>query len=544
MFNNLSFKFKIAIPVAVVTVVFAITFMFAVSAFNEQAKSNLLYAEKVKPVQLDSEDAYRDFYQALAGLYGVVMADDAEDIKDFTEVFIDETSKAQKRIQVAQSLVDIGFISPQRTENINQSVKSFLAWKKLAQTVVDAGEQADQVYPEHSEALESLFNDMVSNLKEYKEEIDANTKALEQQKLVDIESAKRAMELGGLSALIIAIIVTLFFAKTLVAPLTRINSAMKDIASGEGDLTSRLKVESKDEAGQLAETFNTFVAKIQQTITEVVVSSNAVRAEMTNIQSITQGVAHGASNQQQESDAVATAVHQMSTTSETVSHNAETAANVSLEANNEASNAKQVITQTVESISSLSSELDGASKVINTLEQDVGNIASILDVIRGIADQTNLLALNAAIEAARAGEQGRGFAVVADEVRSLASKTQDSTGEIQTMIEKLQSGAMQAVQVMESSQESGERTVEQASEAGHSLDAIVQSISTINDLNMQIATAAKEQSQVSQDVSNNVQRIADNSHQVVEMVASAENACGMLSDQCENLDGLVAQFKV
>lgn len=359
-----------------------------------------------------------------------------------------------------------------------------------------------------------------------------------------MERIKLVMELGGLIALLLSAFLTWYISGLIVAPIKRLNRAMKDISSGDGDLTARVSVESKDEIGQLAGSFNQFVEKIHQTISEVIEASKEVRDEMVNIGNVTKSISTGASQQQQESDAVATAVHEMSATSETVSQHANEAATASQSASNEANNAKLVLGETIISIQSLSTEIAQAGEVINTLEHDVKNISSILDVIRGIADQTNLLALNAAIEAARAGEQGRGFAVVADEVRSLASKTQDSTGEIQNMIEKLQKGAQQAVKVMTSSQTNSEETVQQADIAGNSLDAIVGSIDVINDMNLQIATAATQQSQVSEDVNINVQYIAENSHDIVGVVADAEHACSALGAQCTKLDSLVAQFKV
>lgn len=265
---------------------------------------------------------------------------------------------------------------------------------------------------------------------------------------------------------------------------------------------------------------------------------------MNNLNALTATIADSTVGQQRDSEAVAAAVHEMQVTSRNVSDSATEAALASQTANEELSNTNVILEQTVAAIRDLAGEIESASQVINTLDNDVSNIASVLDVIRGIAEQTNLLALNAAIEAARAGEQGRGFAVVADEVRSLASRTQKSTGEIQTMIEKLQAGAAQAVEVMQGSKTSSEDTIQSAGLATGSLAEILNAIARMNEMNTHIATAAGQQSSVSDEVNSNVQGIADSSTSIVDVVSQAQQSLSMLSEQTQQLDKQVSQFRV
>jgi methyl-accepting chemotaxis protein len=204
---------------------------------------------------------------------------------------------------------------------------------------------------------------------------------------------------------------------------------------------------------------------------------------------------------------------------------------------------KKVVATSIDSVKSLVDEVDKASGVINNLKEDVGEIVSVLDVIRGIAEQTNLLALNAAIEAARAGEQGRGFAVVADEVRTLASRTQDSTQEIQGMIERLQHGSEEAVNVMQTSKSAGEETVEHSASAGIRLDEIVDAVSAINNMNAQIANAAKEQSQVGASINDNLSQILSESEKTSQATSTSQQASSALAAQAAELSSLIGQFK-
>ena len=277
---------------------------------------------------------------------------------------------------------------------------------------------------------------------------------------------------------------------------------------------------------------------------QVVESSSALQREIGNLQTLTSNIENSTTHQQKDSEVVAAAVHEMQTTSRSVSDNAQEAANASQIANQELLNTNSILESTVDSIRQLANEIGRASTVINNLDRDVSNIASVVDVIQGIAEQTNLLALNAAIEAARAGEQGRGFAVVADEVRSLASRTQQSTGEIQAMIERLQVGAEQAVEAMASSTKSGDNTIIQAGEASHALSEILNAISLMNEMNTHIATAASQQSTVSDEVNSNVQGIADSSRVIVDIVEQAQRALTLLREQGGKLDDQVSQFKV
>ncbi len=327
-------------------------------------------------------------------------------------------------------------------------------------------------------------------------------------------------------------------------PLDNLVRSLRDLNSGNGDLTKRIPNHAKDEVGDIVDQFNTFVGTLQRMLGQVQSSIPAMVNAAREMAEVSDKTNIGARAQQQETDKVATAVTEMSATVNEVARNASTTMDATRAAQAKAADGQKVVGETVRSIHELAGEVSRAAAVIQRLETSNTEIGTVLDVIKGIAEQTNLLALNAAIEAARAGEQGRGFAVVADEVRTLAGRTQQSTQEIQKMIEQLQRAASEAVQVMGRSHEMAKQSVDQASKAGEALGAINASIATIADMNSQIATSSEEQNAVAEEISRNITAISDVANSTVVGADKASNQSEDLLRLTEDLRTLMAKFHV
>lgn len=348
----------------------------------------------------------------------------------------------------------------------------------------------------------------------------------------------------GLFALLIGALFSFILTRTISKPICDVVAALDDIAAGDGDLTQRLNEDGRNELARLGKAFNKFVIKIQKVIVEVTGSTETLSMSADEMSSIAQSTRMSVDQQKTGVEQVAAAINEMSASVQEVAMNTSDAANSAMEADTQAKQINIIVDDTVSSVSKLSNELEQIGSVVNGLQNQTQNIDTVLDVIKGIAEQTNLLALNAAIEAARAGEQGRGFAVVADEVRTLASRTQDSTKEIQEIIESLQTGANSAVEAMKTGREEAEITLQKAGEAGTALITITQSIESISGMNTQIATSAQEQSSVANDINQNISSISVLADQSAEGVTSAQNVSGKLSTLSNHLHGLVSQFKV
>lgn len=344
--------------------------------------------------------------------------------------------------------------------------------------------------------------------------------------------------------LILGIAAAILIVMVVVKPIKQAVEAMRDIAQGDGDLTRRLKVQGRDEIAQLASAFNNFAEKIHAVVSKVISATTSLSGAASELSAITAQSSEGVTRQQMETEQVATAMNEMASTVQEVANHAEQAAKAANDANDHSQKGNTIVSNSVSAIGDLANEITNASSVIAQLEKDSQDIGSVLDVIRGIAEQTNLLALNAAIEAARAGEQGRGFAVVADEVRTLASRTQESTEEIQHMIEKLQHGAHNAVDAMHSSQTRATDTVEHSSLAGEALNSITQSVDSITSMNLQIASAAEEQSHVAEEINQNVVRITDIAQETSGSMQQIAASSDELAELSISLDKLMGSFKV
>lgn len=349
-----------------------------------------------------------------------------------------------------------------------------------------------------------------------------------------------SMIIGG-AALLVLVISGFLVGRSISSPLKELRQLI-ETADRDQDLTVTVRVKQNDEIGQVASAFQRMIDRFRDIIGDVRTTSEQLQSNSSNLTNTTELTREGVAVQTRETDQVATATTEMTHAIEEVSRNAKQAADSANEANSETVEGTQVLELAIRSINSLSARIHNASEVINDVATDSAAIGSVLDVIRGIAEQTNLLALNAAIEAARAGEQGRGFAVVADEVRSLAQRTQESTQEIQEMIERLQDGTQNAVKTMAEGTGEMERTVVEAEKAGSSLAAIASAISLISEMNTQIAAATEEQMSVSQEISRNVVSISDVAKSSEQSVEEVDRASSELNAVADRLAKLVGEF--
>ena len=449
--------------------------------------------------------------------------------------------------EVKAGLNQIESISPEFRTEIAKISAGFDDYFKVAfdvsQSMVDGTADFSRL-GELSSQMNSSYDDAIAAMSTFR---DAQQAAFEEA----FENTDRANTSLISTGVILAIVVTILLFATAV-PIVRgikqsiddVVRSLKDIAQENGDLTVRIETKSEDEIGELVYWFNQFMDKLQGVVRDVVEASLPLSNLAQNLRGVTEETQRTINVQQQSATNAKSAVDTMSGSVDGAAHSAAQAASDANEATSAASEGRQIVQQTVTSIQQLAENVRETADVIARLESDSNKVGSVLDVIKGIAEQTNLLALNAAIEAARAGEQGRCFAVVADEVRTLASRTQQSTEEIQSTIEQLQSAAHSAVEVMARGTEQASSSVETANKAGSSLETITSTIGRINQMNEQIAHNTEDQRTVAVDIVRHVDEIHQRTEQTSSRSVELGTMCNELADLAQHLESIAKQFRV
>ena len=538
-----------AVLIAAMTIVLAVVIWSVsslwgqIQSYQELVSHDAQYQSKILSIQAEFKTQVQEWKNVL--LRG---ANDEKREKYWGRFQQREADIQQRIAELSQSMTEYAQInatlaaSPARqlVDDFAKAHKEMgVAYRSGYQQFVDAGYQSAV----GDKAVSGIDRAPTKLLASAAEEIDLLMASDSEVVLLNsqtvITSAIVLIIIGALLGIALFIVIT---KRIIVTPARTLTEDLAHLA--DGDFSQTIGFSSNDEIGELANS----ARQVQSNMTEVLGTLQHAAQQASDASDNLAGTssrAHETVNEQQsQTEQVAAAMNEMTSTVHEVAQSAQTAADSAKSADQQAKAGHAVVNGTIDSINSLAAEVERASTVIEALAEDSNSIGGILDVIRGIAEQTNLLALNAAIEAARAGEQGRGFAVVADEVRSLAQRTQESTEEIQQMIEKLQSGAADAVAVMSSGKDQAQQSVEKAAETGEALGQIEQAVTAINDMNLHIASAAEQQSSVAEEINQNVVAISQSTEVTVENSASIEAVSQQVAELAREFQGITGRFKV
>lgn len=544
-FRNLGFRWKLTLPLGVLVALFCTLGIVSFMAVNDLSGRLQLFSSELLPQATTLLEADRDMYQALVAERTMVQLAGNGSQPDLRIEHRDNMQQTFDRVKGFASTTG----SSQAKALADTFFHTFDVWRRSSDEVVSLALSGS--YVDNERAHELSYGTSYEHFSAARALIDQMTQEVDAQSAAEVTAAEAAVvrdtgiftsvALGGL--VVCALLIT-FLPGLILKPLLAILARIRDIAGGEGDLTKRVEVTSTDEIGQLGKSVNLFLEQLQSLIQQVSDSTMQVASASQQMSTIAVTQQQMVGEQYMAIDQVSTAATEMSAAIHEVSGNAQNTAEAARQAEEQGRVASDLVGQTMNALRNLANDVSEAAGVINRLEQDSDSIGGVLSVIQAIAEQTNLLALNAAIEAARAGEQGRGFAVVADEVRALAGRTQASTQDIRRMIESLQSGSAQAVSVMQRSSAIAAESVEQAAGAERALEDTAQSVLRISDMAAQIAAACEEQSQTTEEIARNINGIRDASNQAAQNAEESRGASDSLARQAARLQQQVERFRI
>ena len=541
LFADLGFRWKIALPILLLALLLVLMGGLGMSGITQVADSSTRLTNRYLPAISLMLNADRDLYQAFVAERSLLDEASGEYAEGLRAAHAENLQQAYDRVHKYAAMQP----SPEAMALVNSFDAGFARWKATSNKVLELAasdpDAASILSYGDSEAQFETMRDAIDKLGEM-EDNEANAEGLKAIALGEDLSWQQ----GGIIAvgLFICAVLVLGFPVLVTRPLHNLLHRIEQIAEGDGDLRVRLEVLSRDELGKLSDAFNRFLDKLQPLIREVGRVTGEVAESAQSLAGMAAANDRLINSEHAAVDQVSTAATEMSAAVHEVARNAQNAADAARNAETQSREGAQVVGATIHAIRQLAHEVESASDTIQTLEQETANIGAVLAVIKGIAEQTNLLALNAAIEAARAGEQGRGFAVVADEVRALAARTQDSTKDIQEMIERLQVGVQNAVRAMHSGSAKARDSVERAAGVDGALTATGDSVARINDMAAQIATACEQQSSVTEEIARNISDIRDLSNEAAATSEQSTQASARLSDLSHGLAQLVGRFRV